>query len=195
MAGQSTSQRQHDPDQCRRSAGDRCIACPSAHEMRSASDAWCPPAVSTAKQWHRRQSPQRRGFVRSSTVFLAAALATLATRADAQATRELLERSRRILEASCNRCHAIGKQGTSLHAQAPPFRNVVKKYAPQTLAEALAKGIVLGHPDMPELVFQPDEINTIVKYLDQLAPRRLPRNSKPLRLELTPAKLASLALA
>jgi cytochrome c len=112
--------------------------------------------------------------VKPSIVLLAAAIAATATRADAQATRDLLEKGRHILDANCSRCHAIGQEGVSLHAQAPPFRSVVRKYAAETLAEALAEGIVSGHPDMPEFVFQPDEIDAIVAYLDQLAPRRLP---------------------
>jgi hypothetical protein len=32
----------------------------------------------------------------------------------------------------------------------------------------LAEGIVSGHPDMPEFVFQPDEITAILGYLDSL---------------------------
>jgi hypothetical protein len=45
---------------------------------------------------------------------------------------------------------------------------VVKRYPVEYLAEALAEGIVSGHPDMPEFVFQPDEINAILAYLDSL---------------------------
>ena len=70
---------------------------------------------------------------------------------------------------NCQRCHAIGKEDTSVHPKAPPFRVVVTRYPATNLAEALAEGIMSGHPDMPEFVFGPDEINAIVVYLDSLA--------------------------
>lgn len=75
-----------------------------------------------------------------------------------------------ILNANCGRCHATGKDDTSKHAEAPPFRVVVTRYPPENLAEALAEGIVSGHPDMPEFVFQPAEIEAILAYLGTLIP-------------------------
>lgn len=73
-----------------------------------------------------------------------------------------------ILAANCARCHAIGKDDTSLHREAPPFRVVVTRYPPDDLAEALAEGIMSGHPDMPEFTFEPVEIAAIVAYLKTL---------------------------
>ena len=75
-----------------------------------------------------------------------------------------------ILSANCGRCHATGEDDASKHAEAPPFRVVVTRYPPENLAEALAEGIVSGHPDMPEFVFQPAEIEAILAYLGTLAP-------------------------
>jgi mono/diheme cytochrome c family protein len=75
-----------------------------------------------------------------------------------------------ILNANCGRCHATGEDDASKHAEAPPFRVVVTRYPPENLAEALAEGIVSGHPDMPEFVFQPAEIEAILAYLGTLAP-------------------------
>jgi hypothetical protein len=51
---------------------------------------------------------------------------------------------------------------------APPFREVVRRYPVYDLAEALAEGIVSGHPDMPQFVFQPKEISAILTYLKTL---------------------------
>lgn len=87
------------------------------------------------------------------------------TRADASAS------GRALLEKHCSRCHAVGIDGASTHAKAPPFRDVVKRYLPETLAEALAEGLVSGHPDMPEFAFPPGEVDAIVTYLDDLAAR------------------------
>jgi cytochrome c len=57
----------------------------------------------------------------------------------------------------------------SQHPEAPPFRVVVTRYPRDNLSEALAEGIVSGHPDMP--VSRPAaEIEAIVAYLNSLAP-------------------------
>ncbi len=45
---------------------------------------------------------------------------------------------------------------------------VVTRYPPANLAEPLAEGIMSGHPDMPEFVFEPDEIDAIIGYLEWL---------------------------
>ncbi|HVX36890.1 MAG TPA: cytochrome c [Hyphomicrobium sp.] len=73
-----------------------------------------------------------------------------------------------ILEKNCARCHAIGATGDSPHPQAPPFREVVKRYPVEDLEESLAEGIVSGHPDMPEFTFKPEEIGAIISYLNDL---------------------------
>jgi cytochrome c len=83
---------------------------------------------------------------------------------------DTVAKGRAILDANCHRCHAIGMEDTSHHEEAPPFRVVVTRYPPEDLAEALAEGIVSGHPDMPEFVFQPDEIEAILAYLGTLMP-------------------------
>jgi hypothetical protein len=51
---------------------------------------------------------------------------------------------------------------------------VVTRYPPENLAEALAEGIVSGHPDMPEFVFEPAEIEAILAYLGALTPEAEP---------------------
>jgi mono/diheme cytochrome c family protein len=96
------------------------------------------------------------------------------TAADPAATEatdsDTVAKGRAIIEANCARCHAIGMEDSSHHEEAPPFRVVVTRYPPADLAEALAEGIVSGHPDMPEFVFQPAEIEAIIAYLGTLTP-------------------------
>ena len=70
-----------------------------------------------------------------------------------------------LLTKNCARCHAIGVGGESAHEKAPPFRQIVTRYPLDNLAEALAEGIVSGHADMPEFVFEPSEIDAILAYL------------------------------
>ncbi|MFA9442207.1 MAG: cytochrome c [Hyphomicrobium sp.] len=94
----------------------------------------------------------------------------LAGTALAQSGKGTIVQGRALLEANCARCHAIGQDGASPHETAPPFRVVVTLYPPESLAEALAEGIVSGHPDMPEFVFMSPEIEAIIAYLGSLKP-------------------------
>ena len=88
-----------------------------------------------------------------------------------------IAKGRSLVEANCSRCHAIGKEDMSHHPQAPPFRDVFARYPADNIAEALAEGIVSGHPDMPEFVFQPNEIGSIIAYLNTLG--AAPAAAKP----------------
>jgi len=87
---------------------------------------------------------------------------------------KLAEVGRAIARENCARCHAIGMNDTSAHQKAPPFRDVVERYPSEDLAEALAEGIVSGHPDMPVFIFQPPQIEGFIAYLDSLYLEGLP---------------------
>lgn len=73
-----------------------------------------------------------------------------------------------LLRANCARCHAIDMASLSPEPKAPPFRDVVKKYDPNDLEEALAEGIVTGHNNMPVFSFTPEQVTAIIAYLDTL---------------------------
>ena len=73
-----------------------------------------------------------------------------------------------LLRSNCARCHAIDADSSSPNVKAPPFREVVKKYDPDALEEALAEGIITGHNNMPEFEFDPDDVTAIIAYLDTL---------------------------
>ena len=79
-----------------------------------------------------------------------------------------LERGRAIAERECARCHAVGRAGASLHLKAPPFRELPKRYPVEHLAESLAEGIVVGHGDMPEFLFEPDDVEALLAYIASL---------------------------
>ncbi len=75
---------------------------------------------------------------------------------------------KKLVEDNCSRCHAVGPTGDSPLAKAPPFREVVTRYPPESLGEALVEGIVTGHNEMPEFVFEADQAAEIIAYLDSL---------------------------
>lgn len=79
-----------------------------------------------------------------------------------------VERGLAIAEKQCARCHAIGREGASPLPLAAPFRELAKRYPVQQLGEALAEGIVTGHPAMPEFSFEPPEIEALLAYLESL---------------------------
>jgi mono/diheme cytochrome c family protein len=72
-------------------------------------------------------------------------------------------------ERHCALCHAIGRTGNSRHPSAPPFRNIAAKGRVEDLAEALAEGITVGHPDMPEFELTPKQTSSLLVYLKKLS--------------------------
>ena len=89
----------------------------------------------------------------------------------AAAETDIAAKGKALVAANCSRCHAIDKDDKSPHPEALPFREVVLHYPPDQLAEALAEGIMSGHPDMPEFTFEPAEIDAIIGYLATLEVR------------------------
>ncbi|WP_035643706.1 cytochrome c [Bradyrhizobium sp. ORS 375] len=78
------------------------------------------------------------------------------------------QRGRTYAKAHCARCHAIGRTGESSFKPAPPFRTLHLRYPIETLGEALAEGIVTGHPAMPQFELTPPQINDLLSYLKSL---------------------------
>jgi cytochrome c len=95
-------------------------------------------------------------------------VALLLAAASAHAQRGSTQVGQKLLQANCAQCHAVGRTGESPLRVAPPFRELHKRYAVENLAEALAEGIVTGHPTMPQFRFDPDQIEHIVAYLKSL---------------------------
>ena len=98
--------------------------------------------------------------------------------APAGAGESSLERGRAIAEKNCARCHATGPTGESPLKPAPLFRVLHQRYPIENLAEALAEGIVTGHPAMPEFTFKPDEIDALLTYIASLG-NGAPAKTKP----------------
>jgi cytochrome c len=83
----------------------------------------------------------------------------------------LERRGATLLTENCARCHATGRAGASPHPVAPPFRTLSRKYPIEGLAEALAQGLSVGHPDMPDFVFEPNDVGAILAYLKSIQDR------------------------
>jgi cytochrome c len=85
-----------------------------------------------------------------------------------QASAENAQQGRRLAQVYCARCHAIDKVSPSPLKIAPPFRTLHERYPVDTLQEALAEGIVTGHPTMPEFRFDPDQVGDFIAFLKTL---------------------------
>ena len=102
------------------------------------------------------------------TFFIAALFFTFTLGKEALPAETAVSAGQALLLKNCARCHATGMEGESPNPKSPPFREVAKRYDPANLEEALAEGIVTGHNEMPEFVFNPDQIAGIVAYLRSL---------------------------
>jgi mono/diheme cytochrome c family protein len=85
------------------------------------------------------------------------------------------EPDRRITEGHelavrrCSGCHAVEKEGSSPNPASPPFRMLGRDYPVETLDEALAEGISVGHAGMPDDPWEPAEIESFIAYLKSIA--------------------------
>jgi len=95
---------------------------------------------------------------------LGAAVSVPATAAE----KDLTDKGEVLVRKNCSRCHAVGLTGVSPNPEAPPFRTLSNNYPIEDLAEALAEGIVSGHPEMPIFIFGPRDVDAIIAYLESI---------------------------
>lgn len=104
------------------------------------------------------------------SVSVALGLGLALASAPAQADR-LAREGHALAVKRCGVCHATGKKGASPLAAAPPFRSLAYRYPVETLDEALAEGISVGHPDMPSDPWEPADIKRFIAYLNSISPK------------------------
>lgn len=100
----------------------------------------------------------------SRAALAAVILAAAAPAADAASVRQ----GQQLAKLYCASCHAIDKVSPSPLTIAPPFRELHNRYPIETLEEALAEGIMTGHPTMPQFQFDPDQIADFLAFLRTL---------------------------
>lgn len=91
--------------------------------------------------------------------------------AEAAPSAQDLKRGEDLLITYCGSCHAVGRTGASRRADAPPFRVLGQRYPIDSLEESLGEGMMSGHPDMPEVSFEGDDVGAIVDYLKSIQVR------------------------
>ncbi|MBL8546501.1 MAG: cytochrome c [Hyphomonadaceae bacterium] len=83
-----------------------------------------------------------------------------------------IERGQHLAVTNCSGCHAIGRSGDSRHPMAPPFRQLSRNYHVNELEEAFAEGVLVGHPDMPEFTLSPEDVDSLLSYIQSVQERR-----------------------
>jgi mono/diheme cytochrome c family protein len=81
-----------------------------------------------------------------------------------------VEAGRLIAERDCSSCHAVGPAGESPLEGAPRWRDLHSRFPVDDLAEALAEGISVGHPGMPDGAYEPADVQALIAYLKTLEP-------------------------
>jgi mono/diheme cytochrome c family protein len=99
---------------------------------------------------------------------LAGLLLLLGTSAGFAAENEpsALERHGQALaQRLCSECHAVGREGPSPNAGAPPFRTLDRWVDLDSFNDRLREGLIVGHPDMPTFRFSREDARGFVLYL------------------------------
>lgn len=91
--------------------------------------------------------------------------------------RQRADAGRRLVQRNCAQCHATGPTGESPSPKAPALRSIGTDYPFFDFAEALRHGMLLRHPEMPELRLTSTEIEALISYLREI--QTLRRTSSP----------------
>ncbi len=75
-----------------------------------------------------------------------------------------------LVQRKCGGCHAVDLEHHSINSDAPPLRDLYKRYPIDGLDEAFARGLAVGHYDMPRFKLEPEERDQILSYLRSLDP-------------------------
>ena len=116
-------------------------------------------------EWSRKQA-----IAVLAAVALSLEFSTLA-RAEQKVDQMSVEAGGQVVAELCSRCHATRVGQASPHDQAPSLRHISRNYPVERLAEALAEGMMVGHPDMPVFEFGVAEIDQIIAYLNSIQDR------------------------
>lgn len=106
--------------------------------------------------------------VRRVALLLAGLCALIVLVQESTAQQPEIIRGRAFAQVNCARCHSIDKLTASQLSIAPPFRTLHQRYSVESLEEALAEGLVTGHPTMPEFQLAPDQASDFIAFLKSL---------------------------
>jgi mono/diheme cytochrome c family protein len=123
----------------------------------------CDPLPKALKVFGRKQGSIER--IASAAAVIAFSVLTFAAPCHSEPNAQA---GKAFALANCSHCHSIDKFTSSSLAIAPPFRALHLRYPVESLEEALAEGIMTGHPSMPEFKLDPGQIGDFISFLKSL---------------------------
>jgi cytochrome c len=96
--------------------------------------------------------------------------ASLLSPAPVSAATKAETRGKAFVTLHCSKCHATGRTGASPVKEAPPLRDLSKRYPLENLEEAFAEGVVVNHGSttMPSFRLEPQSISDMIAYLKSI---------------------------
>jgi mono/diheme cytochrome c family protein len=83
-----------------------------------------------------------------------------------------------LVQARCASCHAVEMTGVSPRSEAPPLRDLYKRYPVDGLRSALLAGVHVGHRDMPTFRMPTSEVEAVLAYLKSVDPCAQPSSDR-----------------
>lgn len=83
-----------------------------------------------------------------------------------------VKRGKALVEVNCSPCHAAGARGGSPNPDAPPFRELHKRFQMLSLRTPITRAIAAPHEAMPAFRPSSEELNAIVAYINSLPTSR-----------------------
>jgi len=82
----------------------------------------------------------------------------------------LISHGKELAQKNCAWCHAIGHTGESPNPRAPRWIDMAGRHPILALREPLSRGIARPHDEMPKFELSDAEVDTIIAYINSLAP-------------------------
>jgi cytochrome c len=79
------------------------------------------------------------------------------------------QEGRGLAEANCATCHSLEAEGASPFADAPPFRDVAKRYTESELMDGFMEGLPVRHEAMPDWNMTEDQAIALSLFIMTLA--------------------------
>jgi mono/diheme cytochrome c family protein len=92
-------------------------------------------------------------------------LATMLAAGGAAQAQDPIARGEQLAKQFCSGCHAIGRTGSSPNDQAPPFHGLQQSVDLDEFIRRLRRGLLSGHPDMPEFKFDAADARAMRDYI------------------------------
>ena len=86
----------------------------------------------------------------------------------------------RLAARLCGECHAVDAAGASPLRDAPPFRSLYRRFDVAGLPLALEEGMMVGHPRMPLVQLDIDEVGYLTAYLKSFIPAGQSGSTRPI---------------